>query len=151
MALRVRQVMTAKSLALPSGTTLVEAATAMREQEVSDVLVYDYGSLRGIVSDRDITIRAVAEGFDPTCTSLAEVCSRPLHTVTPDDTIETAADLMRRGETGKMVAVVDGRYTAVPIEVGSSGRKRVDVDRFYDVNNYRPKVADVMGMPMFLH
>jgi len=62
-----------------------------------------------------------------------------------------AADLMRRGETGKMVAVVDGRYTAVPIEVGSSGRKRVDVDRFYDVANYRPKVADVMGMPMFLH
>ena len=62
-----------------------------------------------------------------------------------------AADLMHRGETGKMVAVVDGRYTAVPIEVGSSGRKRVDVDRFYDVANYRPKVADVMGMPMFLH
>src|SRR3954454_17300422 len=62
-----------------------------------------------------------------------------------------AADLMRRNDTGKMVAVVDGRYTAVPIEVGSSGRKRVDVNRFYDVNNYRPKVADVMGMPMFLH
>ena len=62
-----------------------------------------------------------------------------------------AADLMRRNETGKMVAVVDGRYTAVPIEVGSSGRKRVDIGRFYDVNNYRPKVADVMGMPLFLH
>jgi 6-phosphofructokinase 1 len=62
-----------------------------------------------------------------------------------------AADLLRRGDTGKMVAVVDGRYTAVPIEVGSTGRKRVDVDRFYDVANYRPKVADVMGMPMFLH
>jgi len=58
---------------------------------------------------------------------------------------------MRRGETGKMVAVVDGRYTAVPIEVGNSGPKRVDVDRFYDVANYRPKVADVLGMPMFLH
>jgi 6-phosphofructokinase 1 len=62
-----------------------------------------------------------------------------------------AADLLRRGDSGKMVAVVDGRYTAVPIEVGSTGRKRVDVDRFYDVANYRPKVADVMGMPMFLH
>jgi len=62
-----------------------------------------------------------------------------------------AADLMRRGDTGKMVAVVDGRYTAVPIEVGSAARKRVDVDRFYDVEHYRPKVADVMGMPMFLH
>ena len=106
MALRVSQVMTAKSLALPAGTTLVEAARATREQEVSDVLVYDYGSLRGIVSDRDITVRAVAEGFDPSCTSLAEVCSRPLHTVTPDDTIETAADLMRRRGVRRL-AVVD--------------------------------------------
>ncbi len=62
-----------------------------------------------------------------------------------------AADLLRRGDAGKMVAVVDGRYTAVPIEVGGAAKKRVDVGRFYDVENYRPKVADVMGMPMFLH
>ena len=62
-----------------------------------------------------------------------------------------AADLLRRSDAGKMVAVVDGRYTAVPIEVGGAAKKRVDVERFYDVNNYRPKVADVMGMPMFLH
>ena len=62
-----------------------------------------------------------------------------------------AADLVRRGETGKMVAVVDGRYNAVPITVGGEGKKRVDVTRFYDPNEYRPKVAEVMGMPMFLH
>lgn len=62
-----------------------------------------------------------------------------------------AADLLRRGESGKMVAVVDGRYAAVPIEVGGAAKKRVDVARFYDAENYRPKVADVLGMPMFLH
>jgi len=62
-----------------------------------------------------------------------------------------AADLLRREETGRMVAVVDGRYTAVPIEIGAESKKRVDVDRFYDSEDYRPKVADVMGMPMFLH
>ena len=62
-----------------------------------------------------------------------------------------AADLLRREEKGRMVAVVDGRYTAVPIEIGAESKKRVDVDRFYDSENYRPKVADVMGMPMFLH
>jgi len=62
-----------------------------------------------------------------------------------------AADLLRRGDAGKMIAVVDGRYTAVPIEVGGAAKKRVDVERFYDAENYRPKVADVMGMPMFLH
>jgi 6-phosphofructokinase 1 len=62
-----------------------------------------------------------------------------------------AADLVDRGEPGKLVAVVDGRYTAVPITVTGDGKKRVDVRRFYDVQAYRPKVAEVMGMPMFLH
>jgi len=62
-----------------------------------------------------------------------------------------AADLLRRGDSGKMVAVVGGRYTAVPVEVGGEQKKRVDVDHFYDIENYRPKVAEVMGMPMFLH
>ena len=62
-----------------------------------------------------------------------------------------AADLVRRGESGKMVAVTDGRYTAVPIEVAGEAKKRVDVERFYDAENYRPKVASVLGMPMFLH
>jgi 6-phosphofructokinase len=62
-----------------------------------------------------------------------------------------AADLLRRGDVGKMVSVVDGRYTAVPVEVGGESKKRVDVTRFYDSHEYRPKVADVLGMPMFLH
>ncbi|HEX7189980.1 MAG TPA: 6-phosphofructokinase [Thermoanaerobaculia bacterium] len=62
-----------------------------------------------------------------------------------------AADLVRHGEHGKLVAVVDGRYAAVPIGTTGEGKKRVDVDRYYDVENYRPKVANVMGMPMFLH
>lgn len=62
-----------------------------------------------------------------------------------------AADLLRRGDAGKMVGVVDGRYTAIPVEVTGQGHKRVDVPRFYDAAEYRPKVAEVMGMPMFLH
>lgn len=62
-----------------------------------------------------------------------------------------AADLLLRGDAGKMVAIDGGRYAAVPIEVGGDGIKRVDVDRFYDRESYRPKVVDVMGLPMFLH
>lgn len=62
-----------------------------------------------------------------------------------------AADLIRRGVSGKMVVVSDGRYNCVPIEVSGQGKKRVDIARFYDSDNYRPKVADVLGMPMFLH
>jgi 6-phosphofructokinase 1 len=62
-----------------------------------------------------------------------------------------AADLLRRHESGCMVAVVDGRYTAVPLQLTGEGRKRVDIARFYDVDEYRPKVAEVLGTPMFLH
>ena len=62
-----------------------------------------------------------------------------------------AADLFLRSDNGKMVAVVDGRYTAVPLAVTGEAKKRVDIARFYDAEAYRPKVADVMGMPMFLH
>jgi ATP-dependent phosphofructokinase / diphosphate-dependent phosphofructokinase len=62
-----------------------------------------------------------------------------------------AADLVRRGETGKMVAVVDGRYAAVPVEVGGTAKKRVDVANFYDERRYRPNIANVLGVPMFLH
>jgi 6-phosphofructokinase 1 len=62
-----------------------------------------------------------------------------------------ASDLVSRGESGKLVAVVDGRYAAVPLEISGQAKKRVDIDRYYDPEEYRPKVADVMGMPMFLH
>jgi 6-phosphofructokinase len=62
-----------------------------------------------------------------------------------------AADLVRRNEPGKLVAVVDGRYAAIPIEITGREHKRVDVERFYDAASYRPTIVDVHGMPMFLH
>jgi 6-phosphofructokinase 1 len=62
-----------------------------------------------------------------------------------------AADMVRRQQPGCMVAVADGRYTAVPLALTGQAKKRVDVARFYDSSEYRPKVAQVMGMPMFLH
>jgi 6-phosphofructokinase 1 len=61
-----------------------------------------------------------------------------------------AMQLIRRGETGKMVALHGGKYTTVPIEMIMTGKKRVDVPSFYDIENYRPKVRDFMGVPMFL-
>lgn len=62
-----------------------------------------------------------------------------------------AADLLCSGKTGLMVAIVGGRYTAVSVERLGEGTRRVDVERFYDVDEYRPKVSSVMSLPMFLH
>jgi len=61
-----------------------------------------------------------------------------------------AAQLVDRNESGKMVALHGGKYTTVPIELIMSGKKRVDVPAFYDIESYRPKIKDFMGVPMFL-
>ena len=62
-----------------------------------------------------------------------------------------AADLALEGASGRMVALRNGTYTAVPISATREGVKRVDVDEFYDVDGYRPKVRHVAGKPMFLY
>jgi 6-phosphofructokinase len=62
-----------------------------------------------------------------------------------------ATDLALKKEFGKMVALREGKYTTVPIETLTQGLKRVDVNELYDSENYRPKVAHLLGKPMFLY
>jgi ATP-dependent phosphofructokinase / diphosphate-dependent phosphofructokinase len=61
-----------------------------------------------------------------------------------------AIQLLRRNEFGKMVALHGGKYTTVPLEMIMAGKKRVDVPSYYDIEAYRPRVRDFMGVPMFL-
>lgn len=61
-----------------------------------------------------------------------------------------AVQLIRRNETGKMVALHGGKYTTVPVEMVLAGKKRVDVAGYYDIEQYKPRVKDFMGVPMFL-
>ena len=62
-----------------------------------------------------------------------------------------ATDLAVKGEYGKMVALREGKYTVVPLDLVTQGVKRVDVDALYDTEEYRPKVKDVLNKPMFLY
>jgi ATP-dependent phosphofructokinase / diphosphate-dependent phosphofructokinase len=61
-----------------------------------------------------------------------------------------AMQLIRRNEAGKMVALHGGKYTTVPVEMVLAGKKRVDVPAYYDIEHYRPRIKDFMGVPMFL-
>ncbi len=61
-----------------------------------------------------------------------------------------AADLILAGKTGRLVSINAGRYSTQPIEVTGEGKKQVDVEKFYDRDEYRPKIVGVMGLPMFL-
>lgn len=62
-----------------------------------------------------------------------------------------AMGLIINGESGRMVALREGRYTHIPMSQVTSGIKRVDVDALYDVETYRPKVHEVLEKPMFLY
>jgi 6-phosphofructokinase 1 len=61
-----------------------------------------------------------------------------------------AMNLINKGEYGKLVALQGGRYTTVPIEMVLKGKRQVDVEAYYDKENYKPKVKDFLGVPMFL-
>ncbi len=62
-----------------------------------------------------------------------------------------ATDLLLKKQSGRMVALRDGKYTTVSANLITEGRKRVDVDELYDIDQYRPKVAHLLGKPMFLY
>jgi 6-phosphofructokinase 1 len=62
-----------------------------------------------------------------------------------------ALDQVAMGHTGRMVALQQGIYTTVPLDLVVAGKKRVDVTALYDSENYRPRVRDMLGKPMFLY
>jgi 6-phosphofructokinase len=62
-----------------------------------------------------------------------------------------ALDQVAKGATGRMVALQQGIYTTIPLSHVVMGKKRVDVTALYDTENYRPKVHDMLGKPMFLY
>jgi 6-phosphofructokinase len=62
-----------------------------------------------------------------------------------------ATDMALRKESGRMVALRDGKYTTVPIEMLGQGLKRVDVAELYDSDKYKPNVSHLLGKPMFLY
>lgn len=62
-----------------------------------------------------------------------------------------ATDLVIKKQFGRMVALKEGKYTHIPVDSIADGLKRVDVEELYDVDQYKPKVAHLLGKPMFLY
>jgi CBS domain-containing protein len=102
----VRDVMTPDPIMLRGTATVREAGQAMRRSDVGDVLVMRDDAIFGIVTDRDIVVRNVAEGRDPNRALLDEICSRSLVQVSPDDSIDHAIALMRERAIRRIPVVV---------------------------------------------
>src|SRR6266536_2311362 len=96
MAETVRDVMTKNTASLASDSTVLDAARLMRDRDIGDVLVTDSGAIRGIVTDRDLVVRVLADGRDSAKTRLAEVVSQEIETLPPTASVEEAVDLMMK-------------------------------------------------------
>lgn len=114
MAKQVREVMSQHAIKLPSTAPVIEAARQMKSADIGTVIVEKDNRPCGIVTDRDITVRAVAAGKDPATTPLSDICSQDLTTLSPDDELDRAIQVMRQ-KAIRRVLVVDSQNHAVGV------------------------------------
>ena len=94
MARSIRDTMTADPRSISPGDPIVEAARLMRDENVGSLPVSDDGRLVGMLTDRDIAVRVVAEGKSPESTPVGEVFSRNPVAARPDQDLDEALRLM---------------------------------------------------------
>lgn len=137
MGRSVNEVMTHDPRTVNAGDTLVEAARVMREADVGPVLVVDDGGVAGILTDRDIVVRAVADGRDPSSTPVREACSADLVTLTPDQDVDEAARLMREHDVRRLPVVQDGRPVGI-LAIGDLAVERDSDSALADISAASP-------------
>lgn len=113
MGRNVREVMTTRPRSVRADTPLREVAELMETEDVGVIPVVDGDRLLGMITDRDIVVRAVAKGKDPESTRASEVASDELVTVEPEEDLSDALDLMARYQVRRLPVVEDDRLVGV--------------------------------------
>ena len=108
----VREIMTKDCVTVTPQDTIVNAAMKMRDLDIGFIPVVEGRRLVGVITDRDIVIRCVAEK-KPDTTKVSEVVSQNLVTVTPDTTVDEAAKLMAREQIRRLPVVENGNLVGV--------------------------------------
>ena len=105
MGLKLHEVMTDRPRCVTPETPVTEAAQLMKSDDIGSLPILDGEQLAGMVTDRDIVIRAIAEGKDPRGMPVREVASRELVTVHADDDLATALKLMASQQVRRLPVV----------------------------------------------
>ncbi|MFD7294080.1 CBS domain-containing protein [Streptomyces sp. NPDC059897] len=137
MADVVREVMTPGVVAVRPDASLVEAAQLMRAQDIGDVLVADDTRVVGVLTDRDIALRAVADGADPLTVSAEAVCTPHPVSVGPDDEVSAAVALMREHAVRRLPVVQDGHAVGM-ISLGDLALTRDPASALTDISGAEP-------------
>jgi CBS domain-containing protein len=137
MAQSIREVMTADPRTVESGATVAEAAREMRDGDVGSVVVLENGKVAGVVTDRDIAVRVVAEGRDPDATRVSEAATMDPVTLTVDQTVEDAIRLVRDKDVRRILVVQDGRPAGV-VSLGDLAIERDTESALADIASEPP-------------
>jgi CBS domain-containing protein len=124
MARTVREIMTTDPRTVDVDDSVVDAARVMDEADVGPVIVLEKGSVCGIVTDRDIAVRVVADGRDRQATKVGDICTKDPTTLSPDAPVDEAIARMR-DEKIRRLPVVEGDR---PVGIVSLGDLAVERD-----------------------
>ncbi|MGP2437845.1 CBS domain-containing protein [Streptomyces sp. JW3] len=133
----VRDIMTGDPVTVAPQTSVTAVARIMRDQDLGAVLVTDGDDLRGLVTDRDLVIRSLADGGDPERTTVAGACSGDVVTVGPDEELDRAVRLMREHAV-RRVPVVDAGHPVGIVALGDLAMERDPESALGDISVARP-------------
>lgn len=139
----VRNVMSPNPVVVSESASVLDAARAMADANIGPVLVVDrHHSLRGVVTDRDIVVRAVAPGRSLATTAVGEMCTEETATLSLSDSVAEAIRVMRRHAVRRLPVVEDGK----PVGVVSIG-DLVLRPEVVPASELRSAFIDIMGAP----
>ena len=133
----VRDVMTTSVIGLAESASLVEAARHMRMSDIGDVLVLDGDRVRGIITDRDIVVRALAADLDPAVTTVGEIATPDPLSIGPDQPAADAVQMMRDAALRRLPVCEDGHLVGV-ISLGDLATARDPESALADISAAPP-------------
>jgi len=113
MGKSVKDAMTAEVKVATPSQSLTDAASLMKQEDVGSVPVVDGERLVGVLTDRDIVVRGIADGGDPRAVQVGDIASRDVVTVRPDDDLDEAVRLMAQHQVRRLPVVDDGHLVGV--------------------------------------
>jgi CBS domain-containing protein len=137
MGRTVEEIMTRDPRTVNASASIVDAARVMNDADIGDVIVVDGEEIRCIVTDRDIVVRAIAEGRDPQSTSVSDVCTPSLETIEPSASVEDALSKMRDADIRRLPVVESGRPVGI-ISLGDLAVERAPDSTLADISAASP-------------
>jgi CBS domain-containing protein len=137
MAQTVEQIMTTNPRTVNTDDTVKDAAVVMRDSDIGDVIVIEDGQVSGILTDRDIAVRAVAEGRDADSTPVSDICTTGIQAIEPDASVDDALRMMREDDIRRLPVVKNGRPVGI-ISLGDLAVEREPDSTLADISAAAP-------------